>query len=312
MGKGQAFMKKMLAGLVLLNLCAISLDVTAGEVSISNQEVLDQLVDLRNFIDEQRTFTKQSAKGLKPVAVQYRSSASKVDGIVYCNLSFNTDALHLSIAGYSVQADGTPLTLTINVVYEWTDYVGYTIKSAKINATKSIALDGASFGDDVAIDGDLDVDGDISGDSFDGDTQLEKIKDASGNLRFIEGDIELNGATIPEGVTKTYGKWSLSGTHLMIVLAGVVANESVIGGAIWAYVNLPSWVKDKIVALFGNRVIYKSENLYADDGTSQATTIGLVKEGSDITIRNLQNVTLTANRMFRFAFDLLIDNEQSE
>lgn len=289
----------MLAGLVLLNLCAISLDVTAGEVSISNQEVLDQLVDLRNFIDEKRDFTKQSAKGLKPVAVQYRSSASKVDGIVYCNLSFNTDALHLSIAGYSVQADGTPLSLIINVVYEWTEYVGYTIKSAKINATKTFA-----------VDGDLDVTGDISGDSFDGDTQLEKIKDANGHNRFIEGDITLvEGLT---GFTQTYGKWALSGSHLLIVVAFDIADATDFIGARICNINVPKWVYDKIYALYGgaNAVVANIvASGYADDYSSQTASVYINKPSEQPLSIYLNAITTTKERHFRIAFDLLIDNE---
>lgn len=289
-------MRKMLGGLVLLNLCAISLVFTAGEVSISNEEVLSQLRDLRGFIDEKRDFTK-GAKGLKPVVVQYRSSDADVDGIVFCNLSFNTDALHLSIAGYSVQADGTPLSIIINVVYEWTEYVGYTIKSAKINASKSIALE------DVSIDGDLDVDGDISGDSFDGDTQLEKIKDASGHNRFIEGDI----TTIDvEGVTYSYKKWSLSGTHLMVVLAGNILDETVFPSGEIANFTLPSWIMDKITAITGDRVIIAKLVAYGSDLSSQESACYLRKSTNMyITFGGL---TLTATRSFRVEFDLLIDN----
>ena len=127
-------MKRLVGGLVLLSLMSISLDVTAGETAITDKEVLDQLVNLRGFIDEQRDFTKAS-KGLKPVLVQYRSSASKIDGIVQCNLSFDTDALHLSIGGCSLQADGTTISILIKVVYEWTEYVGYTIKSATLTCS---------------------------------------------------------------------------------------------------------------------------------------------------------------------------------
>ena len=127
-------MKRLVGGLVLLSLMSISLDLTAGETAITDKEVLDQLVNLRGFIDEQRDFTKAS-KGLKPVLVQYRSSASKIDGIVQCNLSFDTDALHLSIGGCSLQADGTTISILIKVVYEWTEYVGYTIKSATLTCS---------------------------------------------------------------------------------------------------------------------------------------------------------------------------------
>lgn len=274
--------RKMLGGLILLNLCAISLSLSAGEVDITNQEVLNQLVDLRNFIDEKRDFTKES-KGLKPVVVAYRSSASKIDGIMNCNLSFNTDALHLSIAGYSVQADGTPITLTINVEYEFTDYVGYTIKSATINATNTIS--GVS---------------------------MEDIVDKNGNKRFIESDITIEEIT---GVTQTYGKWSLSGSHLLIVVAGQIADESVLSeGTTLANIELPSWINEKIVPVMTNTYIdRKSFPAVASTWGVQNLDIALRKITGGVDLRIVSSLTLTANRGFRVAFDLLIDNsEESE
>lgn len=281
MEERKLYMRKMLGGLILLNLLSISLDVTAGEIAIENQEVLNQLVDLRNFIDEKRDFTKQS-KGLKPVVVAYRSSASKVDGIMNCNLSFNEDAYNLSIAGYSVQADGTPITLTINVEYEFTEYEEYTIKSATINATNTIS--GAS---------------------------IESIVDKNGNKRFIEGDIEIE---VIAGVTQTYGKWSLSGSHLLIVIAGNVANETAITSGRLAQLNLPDWIKEKIIPVFSNVVDYKSIATYNVDWSTQAVGFTLRKYAvnNEVSILIENNVTFTKDRSFRIAFDLLIDNETPE
>lgn len=130
-------MNRLVGGLVLLNLATISLNLSAGEQSITDPDVLKQLEDLRIFIDENRDFSKQSSKGLKPVLVQYRSNESKFDGIVLCNLSFNTDALHLSIGGTSKLADGSDFSILINVVYEWTEYVGYTIKTATLTCSNT-------------------------------------------------------------------------------------------------------------------------------------------------------------------------------
>lgn len=126
--------KRLVGGMILLNLCAISLSINGDEVDITDEDVKSQLVELRNFIDEKRDFTK-GAKDLKPVLVQYRSSVSKIDGIVQCNMGFNTDALHLSIGGTAVLSTGDKLTININVVYQYTNYVGYTIKTAKLNVT---------------------------------------------------------------------------------------------------------------------------------------------------------------------------------
>ena len=165
-------MKRLVGGLVLLSLMAISLNKNAGETAITDEEVLDQLVNLRGFIDEQRDFTKAS-KGLKPVLVQYRSSASKIDGIVQCNLSFNTDALHLSIGGCSLQADGTTMSILIKVVYEWTEYVGYTIKSATLTCSDT----------KVKVDDVKDIDGEILSQLKCGDVVIKE--DASGEHAYI-------------------------------------------------------------------------------------------------------------------------------
>ena len=167
-------LKRLKGGLILLNLCAISLNMVSGEVNIENQDVLDQLTELRNFIDEKRDFTKEH-KGLKPVLVQYRSNESKFDGIVECGMSFHDDALHLSIAGYSVQADGTPVTLVINVVYEWTEYIGYTIKSAKLIASTGVTH--------VKVDDVKNIDGEILSQLKCGDVVIKE--DATGEHAYV-------------------------------------------------------------------------------------------------------------------------------
>ena len=149
-------MKRLSGGLVLLNLTAISLGLTSGEVNITDAGILEELTELRQFIDVNRDFSK-GFKNLKPIMIEYRSSASKFNGITQANLSFNTDALHMSIGANTIQADGKLLVITINVVYEYTDYVGYTIKSAKLNAYETLADGDATFTGDVGVGGDLSV-----------------------------------------------------------------------------------------------------------------------------------------------------------
>ena len=151
-------MKRLSGGLVLLNLTAISLALTSGEVDITDAGILEELTELRQFIDVNRDFSK-GFKNLKPIMIEYRSSASKFNGITQANLSFNTDALHMSIGANTIQADGKLLVITINVVYEYTDYVGYTIKSAKLNAYETLADGDATFTGDVGVGGDLEVTG---------------------------------------------------------------------------------------------------------------------------------------------------------
>ena len=274
-------MKRLVGGLFLLNLTAISLGLTAGEVSISDEEVLSQLLELRNFIDDKRDFTK-GFKDLKPVLVQYRSSASKIDGVVPCNLSFNTDALHLSIAGYSVQADGTPITLRINVVYEWTNYVGYTIKTAKLEATNE----------------------------FHGALAFEDIVDKDGHKRFIEGDVDFMDTFT--GFTKLYGKWALCGTHLLIVFCFSIADTTEISwtGSFAECKNIPDWVLDKIVPIGGNYIDEKTFTAFDENLTKQQITCQLRKSNKLWT--SFGGINATADRVCRLNYDLLIDNEESE
>lgn len=182
-------MKRLSGGAVLLNLTDISLGITSGEVSITDAGVLGELTELRNFIDTQRDFSK-GFKSLKPVLVEYRSSASKFNGIALANLSFNTDALHMSIGVNTIQADGKMLIIAINVVYAWSDYIGYTISSAKLNAYETLATGDGTFTGDVGVGGDLAVTGDAS---VGGD--LEVTGDAN-----FKDDIKING----ESALKTF------------------------------------------------------------------------------------------------------------
>lgn len=174
-------MKRLSGGIILLNLTAISLNFTAGEVSITDAGILEELTELRNFIDVNRDFNK-GFKNLKPVLIEYRSSASKVNGVANCNMTFHTDALHMSIAGYSIQSDGTPICITINVVYEWVDYLGYQVKTAKLNATSGLTIDIAEYTGDIDITGDLSVSGKISGG--------EIVENMSGYSGSIETDFD--------------------------------------------------------------------------------------------------------------------------
>ena len=157
-------MKRLSGGLILLNLTAISLGLTSGEVDITDPDTLEELKELRNFIDVNRDFSK-GFKNLKPVLIEYRSSASKFNGIALANMSFHTDALHLTI-GCLVNNNGKYLNISIAVVYEWEDYTGYKVKTAKLNAYEKTALTGASIVGDVDVTGDVEVTGELSATSL--------------------------------------------------------------------------------------------------------------------------------------------------
>lgn len=138
---------------------------------------------------------------------------------------------------------------------------------------------------------------------------IDTLVDSAGNPRFIEGEgtpLEL------EGFTSVYCKWSLSGTHLMFVLAGNVANGTTIPNSTYlSEYNIPKFIKDKIYAVWGAaRVEGKTTNFTADNWVVQTATLTLtILENSIGIALTSGDFTLTANRGFRVQFDLLIDTE---
>ena len=140
-------------------------------------------------------------------------------------------------------------------------------------------------------------------------TLMSNIVDSHGNKRFVEGNGTV--ATPVEGLTITYNKWSLSGSHIMFVLAGTFANatELAVNTDLVSF-TLPTWILNKIIPIWANNYIEnKSVPIYADDWTSQSISLVLIKAGNKIFIRSTSAVKFTADRNFRIQFDLLIDSE---
>ena len=158
---------------------------------------------------------------------------------------------------------------------------------------------------ELNLDGELNVGGDLHVNVGSKVYAFENIVDSEGHVRYIEG--ALTTPTI-SGITFTYAKWSLSGTHLMLVLAGNIANGTSYSTTTFGEVALDSWIMDKIYPIVGTVVIPTSIPMFADDYSSQEQGVNLNKEGNVLSLRFASN-TLTANRTFRIQFDLLIDNE---
>ena len=140
---------------------------------------------------------------------------------------------------------------------------------------------------------------------------MENIKDLAGNLRFFE--VEGTETETISGVTTNYCKASLSGTHLMFVVAVSIANTTdlTFPSRLRYNFKLPKWLVDKIAILFGtDRVDNKSFNAYATDETTQSFNFLMQKvDDENIRIYQYNNITLTADRNLRIQFDLLIDAE---
>jgi hypothetical protein len=146
----------------------------------------------------------------------------------------------------------------------------------------------------------------------DGTTHLfENITDRNGNKRFIEGNITMEAI---EGVTQTFGKWSLSGTHLMIALVGELSAGYTLPAIIARNIVLPSWIRNKIVHISGDVVSY-SHMLIARKSTSGGNPTADNIDTSLLDWITVYGIIVTQqpakdyDRVFRVQFDLLIDNE---
>ena len=140
---------------------------------------------------------------------------------------------------------------------------------------------------------------------------LEGIYDKDGNPRFIDDDLLVND-TLPTGVEVTYAKWSLSGTHLMIVIAGTIEdNTSVAPITGLAVANLPQFIKDKIYPMT-SQYLGAFNGQIVNTGTYSVTgsSVNVDKVNDGLRIDTNSTITSTDNSLvFRYQIDLLIDNE---
>lgn len=134
----------------------------------------------------------------------------------------------------------------------------------------------------------------------------ENFLDKNHNPRFIEGNLTVNN---PTGVTISYSKWSLSGSHLMIVIAGSVASGNALPFTTWVNLNaLPNYIKNKIVPIFDDIVDIKYTKAYKPDWSGYDMGFVLTKSGN-VSIVQTGLESLDYNGNFRIQFDLLIDME---
>ena len=132
---------------------------------------------------------------------------------------------------------------------------------------------------------------------------FENIVDKDGHKRFEEWDITTE--TI-SGVSLSFHKVSLSGSHLLIVLFGTITNGTVISNGAYYFKNLmlPQWILDKIYPLYSEVVVRTSITYYG--GTDQNANAYLYKGENGLSV-NTSGFTANADKTFRIAFDLLID-----
>lgn len=146
--------------------------------------------------------------------------------------------------------------------------------------------------------------GEVSGSRFVGETDMSKISN-NNHYRFVEGDITMETIT---GVTQTYGKWSLSGTHLMIVLCLTVdGSTSLTASDLLCNVDLPLWIKQKIVPIFSFYVLTNTYDAWNTGGSRTDFAAYLTKQDGAVKVIMGANFNTSTTRYVRMQFDLLID-----
>ena len=141
-----------------------------------------------------------------------------------------------------------------------------------------------------------------------GGSTLADIVDSKGNKRFIEGE----GTPVSlSGITPTYYKWSLSGTHLMIVYSGEISSGTIIpAGQKLIDFTLPEWILNKILPLTDKGTLdFKNIEMFTNDESRLSKVEKLIKTNTGLKIENQSSGTINSNYNFRFQFDLLIDSD---
>jgi len=276
-------MGKLNGGEFLLDLTPITIEESTDSetyTNITNAKVLEQLTNLKRYIPNE--------KAIKPVWVKFVNDETDEIVVVKGELAKTSGdeefEIHVKTKGYE---------LTIHI--EFTQAVNDNSDPIDdwyidTNDAKYLFLSNAQT---IGAISELPV--------------FENIVDKDGNKRFIEGNIATGTIT---DVIFTYAKWSLSGTHLMIVLAGNATNGANFQGE-FALFTIPSFIHNKIVALFGSsdNVAKVNFSMFNDDLSTQETSAYLQKQADNKLRIYVNGITLTKDRQFRIEFDLLIDDE---
>lgn len=136
---------------------------------------------------------------------------------------------------------------------------------------------------------------------------LDDIVDSEGNKRFVEG----NGIVNTTYIDGSYCKWSLSGTHLMCVLAGKYKLGSTPNETLLASYTIPSYISDKIYPVWSDIIEMKAVSARLSGGTGYEDYMTFRIVNGELQIKQ-QAVFTTKDAYFRVQFDLLIDTEYSE
>lgn len=157
-------MKFLKGGLILLNICSLSLALDGSTQSITDKDTLEQLSELQSYLTDDQSLPPK--KGLKTVVIQYYSGDNELSGIMMCGVI--QDGFSLIITGY----DGK-ITLRIECYFglneEEIPMTKYVLTGVDVFSYHGIYADypveidsNLKVGDDLTVNGNLHVNGTIT------------------------------------------------------------------------------------------------------------------------------------------------------
>lgn len=281
----------MKGGYQILDLRNIGISYSSETKNITDPEILDQLRNLREYIEKGHNYSSALNNSLKCVMIRYRDAkvSEKWEECEFATINSSNASLTYEIKGKE---------LRIEVVFEEKqDDDGnpyYDIKTAKYLYNQN-----AIIGGDLIVGGDAKI--------------FENIVDKDGHPRFIEGELTLFESQTD--LTKVYGRWSLSGSHLLIVfcVSGLQDGE-IKQDFLTDVINIPNWVLAKITPLVSGVSYVATQDLIMRGAgwASQSVTCALRFDAQNKLRLAIPSTTTTLTRdsAGRVQFDLLIDNEQ--
>lgn len=264
-------------------------------------EAFDGLTNLVTTFDNRITINKNN------ITTNTNNIGSIMDIIDIANDQINAYTLQNSINGSDdiiVDVDETNEKLVIRLSAELQAKLGRVLLTPLLapSTRKVVTIDTNGAQDNV--------------DGTELTTLMGNIVDSHGNARFVEGDLTLRAPFADLGVTMLYGKWSLSGSHLMFVLAlNIPSGVTTPRNTTISIVTLPSYIADKLVGLWTTVIDIKNFDVRNSQSWYQnvlsLSNVKLVRSpsGNTIYIDASDSITTEVDSICRIQFDLIVDSE---
>ncbi|MBO7716222.1 MAG: hypothetical protein J6S85_21840 [Methanobrevibacter sp.] len=290
----------MLGGYQILDLRNIGLTLSASAKTITDADILDQLRNLREYIEKGHDYSKPLNNSPKCVLIRYRDAKNgeKCEVCVYASITSSNNSLT-----YEIKAKD----IIIEVVFEEkTNDDGvkyYDIKTAKYVYSHDENIEG-----DLSVDGDLTVTGDIEGNKITGNEIIENM---------VGYSITKNPNADVYGLEYIYAGVCKNGNKITFVLFGTVTKQvsdtafnmckwtipSTIGAKLFPYVvgGETNYLDKRIIQFSPNDDAYVYTNCLVDMQKENNTTI-------EMNLRVFDDLSVGKTYFFRYEVTFLLSD----